>query len=249
MDELILVGNSRILLKEDSGTLRLPLEDELPLRNGAEHFSFPGFKAYDIMAAEGNQEDMVDYGLREAWAILPPGKYAAVVKGAELLNWSAGERFCPRDGAPLSRASEISKSCPVCGREYFPRLNPAVVVLVLKGEEALLVHPHTLSNPKVETLVAGFVETGESLEECVRREIKEETDLEVEDIRYFGSQPWPWPYQLMVGFTARYAGGELRFADGEITSGGFYTRDNLPVLPTMPSLSRVIIEEWRKGNI
>ena len=98
-------------------------------------------------------------------------------------------------------------------------------------------------------LVAGFVETGETLEECVAREVREETTLEIEDIRYFGSQSWPFPHQLMLGFTARWREGEVRFADGELTSGGFFRRDALPELPTPPSLSRAIIDAWIEGKL
>ena len=152
----------------------------------------------------------------------------------------------------MVRATEISKKCGKCGREVFPSLWPAIVVLVIKEspdgdpskDEALLVHARTLSRPGVQTLVAGFVETGESLEECVAREVKEETSLDIEDIRYMGSQSWPFPHQLMLGFTARYRGGEIAFAYGEIAFGGFFRRDNLPELPTLPSLSRRIIDAW-----
>ncbi|MDE7110023.1 MAG: NAD(+) diphosphatase [Muribaculaceae bacterium] len=248
MTELLLTGSSHILLMNDGGRLRLPKEDEIYIPEGTETFVFPGYKAAPINAVAVFPPECVRYGLRESWEILPDDKYRAAAKGAELINWSESELFCSRDGHRLERASEISKRCPECGHEYFPRLNPAIVVLVLKGDEALLVHASTLRNPEVKTLVAGYVETGESLEECVRREIKEETDLDVTDVRYFGSQAWPFPYQLMMGFTAKYAGGELRFADGEITSGGFFTPDDMPVLPTMPSLSRVIIEAWRDGK-
>lgn len=191
-------------------------------------------------------------GLRESWQMLPEKDYRAAAKGAELLNWSKSTRFCSVCGAKLHRASDISKSCPECEREVFPSLWPAIVVLVIKEspdgdpakEEALLVHARTLSRPTVQTLVAGFVETGESLEECVAREVKEETDLEIDDIRYMGSQSWPFPHQLMLGFKARYKGGELKFADGELTAGGFFRKDNLPDLPTLPSLSRRIIDSW-----
>ena len=138
--------------------------------------------------------------------------------------------------------------CPGCGREFFPQLNPAIVVLVTKGEEALLVHAADFRRPFY-ALVAGFVETGETLEECVAREIREETTLEVEDIRYFGSQSWPFPHQLMLGFTARWKSGEIRFADGELTSGGFFRRENPPLLPTPPSLSRAIIDAWINREI
>ena len=186
--------------------------------------------------------------LRRSWTILPEREYAKAVKGAQLIHWDAAMRHCPRCGAPLERHSEISKICPGCGAEHFPTLSPAIVVLVLRGDEALLVHAANFRRPFY-ALVAGFVETGESLEQCVAREIREETSLEVEDIRYFGSQSWPFPGQLMVGFTARYASGELHWADGELTDGGFYRRDVLPSLPTPPSLSRAIIDAWIAGKI
>ncbi|MDE5874501.1 MAG: NAD(+) diphosphatase, partial [Muribaculaceae bacterium] len=248
MRELLLIGAGRIILMKHEGAYRLPREGEIPIPEGEGTFTFPGYVAACVPDDFNPEGDCEAIGLRESWALLPPDRYAAASKGAELLYWEASERFCCRDGAPLRRNSEISKICPVCGKEYFPRLNPAIVVLVLRGEEALLVHASTLKNPDVLTLVAGYVETGENLEECVRREIKEETDIEVDDVKYFGSQAWPFPNQLMMGFTARYKSGELRFADGEITAGGFFTPDNMPVLPTMPSLSRVIIEAWREGK-
>ena len=122
------------------------------------------------------------------------------------------------------------------------------MVLVTKGEEALLVHAANFKRP-FHALVAGFVEAGETLEECVAREVREETTLEIEDIRYFGSQSWPFPHQLMLGFTARWREGEVRFADGELTSGGFFRRDALPDLPTPPSLSRAIIDAWIEGKL
>lgn len=251
MKEIILTHTGAILLQEGNGEYRLP-EGPTPLfdktlRSG-ESFSFGDYKAYRLKEDVELPWPLTPYGLRESWNVLPGDEFKAAAKGAELLNWDGAERFCARCGEKLRRNTEISKICPGCGNEYFPRLNPAIVVLVIKEKEALLVHASTLRNPEVKTLVAGYVETGESLEECVCREIKEETDLEVSDVRYFGSQAWPFPYQLMVGFTARYRSGTLRFADGEITSGGFFTKENMPTLPTMPSLSRMIIEEWRKGN-
>ncbi len=206
----------------------------------------------DHSEGASDQPKVTEVGLREAWTLLPEADYAAAAKGAELLNWSDETRFCSTCGTKLQRATEISKKCPKCGREIFPSLWPAIVVLVIKSsadgdaekEEALLVHARTLSRPTVLTLVAGFVETGESLEECVKREVKEETDLDIEDIQYVGSQSWPFPHQLMLGFRARYKGGEMKFADGELTAGGFFRRDNLPDLPTLPSLSRRIIDSW-----
>lgn len=186
--------------------------------------------------------------LRESYRMLSESQFAMAAKGVELLNWSAGMRYCAKCGSALHRHSAISFICSDCGKEYFPVLSPAVVVLVTRGEEALLVHAANFSRP-FHALVAGFVETGESAEQCVAREVREETTLEIEDIRYFGSQSWPFPHQLMLGFTAKWKSGELKFADGELTSGGFFTRDNVPELPTPPSLSRAIIDAWLEKKI
>lgn len=156
-------------------------------------------------------------------------------------------RYCGFCGAPTERFQRIGVRCKGCGKEIFPGLSPAIVVLVTRGsgsdEEALLVHAANFKRPMY-ALVAGFVEPGETLEQCVEREVKEETTLEIRDVRYIGSQSWPFPSQLMTGFRARYAGGEISFADGELTSGGWYRRDSLPELPMSGSLSRAIIDAW-----
>lgn len=249
MNRLILTARNRILLKETpDGSLRLPLEGEVALPDGCETFRFPGYTAAPLTDTVLRGEGIVESGLRESWTVIPHEEFTAAAKGAELLNWNASERFCARCGSPLQRATEISKRCPECGAEYFPRLNPAIVVLVTRGDEALLVHSKTLKTG-IHALVAGFVETGETLEECVAREVMEETSLEIEDIRYLGSQAWPFPYQLMVGFTARYKSGEVTYADGELSAGRFFRRDEVPALPTLPSLSRRIIDSWIEGRL
>lgn len=248
MKKIIIAGGNRLMLFRENGISRLPVEGEIEIPHNAETFAFGDYVAFSPKSTDSVPEGLVWNGLRESCRILPGDDYGAVSKAAELLNWNACERYCSSDGTPLERFSEISKRCPRCGREYFPRLNPAIVVLVTRGEEALLVHARTLKGD-VHALVAGFVETGESLEECVAREIKEETTLDVDDIRYIGSQTWPFPYQLMMGFTARYRGGEVRFADGELTSGGFFTRDSVPEIPSPPSLSRKIIDLWISGEL
>lgn len=184
--------------------------------------------------------------LRASWARLGDTKWQRACKEQELQNFRNANRYCSVCGGKMKEASEISLKCESCGREIWPALSPAIVVLVTRnnGEEALLVHAANFRRKGMYALVAGFVETGESLEECVVREIREETTLEVEDIRYIGSQSWPFPSQLMLGFSARYKSGELNAADGELTSLGWFRRDNLPELPTPPSLSRRIIDLW-----
>lgn len=194
---------------------------------------------------DGEEREM---GLREAWAYLPAEDYRREVREAELRWFRSTHRYCGSCGAPMEISSEISMKCSSCGREDFPSLSPAILVLIRNGEKALLVHARNFSKPMY-ALVAGFVETGETLEECVDREVAEETTLRIRNIRYFGSQSWPFPSQLMIAFTAEYDSGEIRFADGELTSGGWFDRSDLPVLPTMPSLSRRLIDAWANGEL
>lgn len=239
-------GFLRVLDKEGDGS-RLPFESELVLSRDADIFVFGNY-----VAVSSSKVDWISTGtrtvpLRDAWRCIGADDFGAAVKGAELVNWSEDTVYCTSDGSLLERTGDISKKCPVCGREYFPALYPAVVVLVTKGDKALLVHAKTFKE-RVHALVAGFVETGESLEECVAREVKEETSLEITDIRYFGSDSWPFPHQLMIGFTAKWKSGEIVFADGELTAGGFFSREDVPPLPSLPSLSRKIIDAWLEGK-
>ena len=120
--------------------------------------------------------------------------------------------------------------------------------MVKKEDKILLVHARNFKRP-FKSLVAGFVETGESLEECVQREVKEETSLEVSHVRYFGSQEWPYPSGLMIGFVADYISGEIQFLDDELSSGDFYSKENLPMLPQKLSLARKMIDAWMEGKI
>lgn len=252
----LLFEDGKILIEgyggETPGLPRLESIGEGILPDEAEIFRIKDgeseFVAADVKGISGSGLAAVE--LRESWGFLPEAHYRAAAKGAELLYWNRHTRYCQRCGAPLRRHTEISKICSGCGFEVFPAMAPCVIVLVTRGEgadeEALLVHARNFRRPFF-GLVAGFVETGESLEECVAREVMEETSLEIEDIRYFGSQSWPFPTQLMLGFTARWKSGEVRFADGELTEGGFFRRDSLPPLATPPSIARRMIEQWRNN--
>lgn len=189
-----------------------------------------------------------EVGLREAWAYMSEEAYMMEVRKAELDYFRSTNAYCGSCGSRTVSSGEISVRCPGCGREIFPSLSPAIVVLVRRGDKALLVHAANFKKD-IFALVAGFVETGESLEQCVAREVKEETSLEINNIRYFGSQSWPFPSQLMIGFTADWLAGEIRFADGELTAGGWFGIEDRPQLPTMPSLSRRLINAWLTGEL
>ena len=239
-NRLIAIRGGKVLL-DSSGSLPAPFAID---RQG-ETFSFGRYIAVTPSHGFTAPPLMEWTDIRSSVASLGEQTWMAVAKGAELLGWDADTRYCSRCGGEMKRETEISLKCCGCGREVWPQLSPCIMVLVRRGREALLVHARSFSRPFF-GLVAGFVETGEQLEECVRREVAEETGLHITDIRYAGSQSWPFPAQLMIGFTAAYAGGELRFADGELTDGGFFTPENLPPIPEPPSLARRLIDDWRR---
>jgi NAD+ diphosphatase len=146
---------------------------------------------------------------------------------------------------------ERAKQCSVCSHTTYPRLAPAIIVSVERqtdsGSELLLAH-NRRHTEGMYSVLAGFVEPGESLEECVRREVCEEVGLEVQNIDYFGSQPWPFPNSLMIAFTAEYAGGEIVLEDEELAEAGWYRPDNLPRVPPPISIARQLIDAFVSRN-
>ena len=139
--------------------------------------------------------------------------------------------------------TEISKRCECCGKEVWPQLATAVICLISRGEEVLLVHARDFKRDFY-GLVAGFVETGETLEEAVEREVREETGLTINNIRYFASQPWPYPCGLMVGFFADYVSGEIHLQKSELSRGGWFRYDALPNIPEKLSIARRLLDYW-----
>ena len=129
----------------------------------------------------------------------------------------------------------------------WPQLATAIIVLIHRGEEVLLVHARNFKGDFY-GLVAGFVETGENLEEAVRREVMEETGLTIKNIRYFGSQPWPYPCGLMVGFNADYESGAVRLQREELNKGAWFTKDHLPTIPEKLSIARMILDDWLENS-
>ncbi|MBR4997916.1 MAG: NAD(+) diphosphatase [Bacteroidaceae bacterium] len=186
-------------------------------------------------------------GLRESYHLLPSYLYQEAGKAAEIRYFDTHHRYCGLCGGAMAWHTPISKRCTECNDEIWPQLNTAIIVLVRRGEEALLVKAKNFRR-NYYGLVAGFVETGESLEECVRREVREETGIEITNIRYFASQPWPYPMGLMVGFNADYVSGDIRLIDGELRDAAFFTRDNLPAIPEKLSMARMLIDNWVEGN-
>ena len=183
--------------------------------------------------------------LRQLYGVLDTSLHAVATRAVQIVEWDLTHRFCGACGAPTSaHPSERSRVCTACGLAQFPRIAPAVIAAVTRGEEILLGRSAHFP-PGIYSALAGFVEPGESLEQAVFREVLEETAIEVEDVRYFGSQPWPFPHSLMLGFTARYRSGELR-ADGvELEDARWFHRDDMPMLfPGNVSISQWLIRDF-----
>ena len=181
--------------------------------------------------------------LRQSYYKLPRPLYLKAGKCQELLYWDQNTKFCGVCGAPMRMDTDISKKCTECGKEVWPQLATAVIVLIHRGDEVLLVRAKNFRTDFY-GLVAGFVETGETLEEAVAREALEETGVTITNIRYFASQPWPYPCGLMVGFHADYVSGEIHLQRSEIAKGGWFRRDNLPTIPEKLSIARMLLDDW-----
>ena len=187
------------------------------------------------------------FPLRQSYYRLPYPLYLKAGKCRELLYWDQNTKFCGVCGGQMKMHTDISKRCTECGKEVWPQLATAVIVLIHRGDEVLLVRARNFRTDFY-GLVAGFVETGETLEEAVAREALEETGVKIKNIRYFKSQPWPYPCGLMVGFHADYDSGEIHLQHSEIAKGGWFRRDSLPTIPEPLSIARMLIDDWLAGN-
>jgi NAD+ diphosphatase len=183
-------------------------------------------------------------GLRELFGGVSEDVFGYAGRATQIVDWAKTHRFCGRCGTLTERVTaERCMRCPSCGLLAYPRITPAIIVLVRRGAEALLARGARFPLPFYSTL-AGFSEVGETLEETLAREVREEVGIEVKDIRYFGSQPWPFPNSLMVGFTAEWAGGEIRIDENEILDAQWYRADALPTIPPRISIARRLIDAW-----
>jgi NAD+ diphosphatase len=206
--------------------------------------SFDGRDAFGAALAAPPGEDLAPVGLRALYGMLEEDLFALAGRAFQLLEWDRTHRFCGVCGTPTEPSeAERALRCPSCGHLHFPRVSPAVIVRVDRGDEVLLAHGVAFPEG-VYSVIAGFVEPGETLEQAVAREVREETAIDVADVTYFGSQPWPFPHQLMIGFTAAYRGGELRPDATEIADAGWFGRDRLPSIPPKLSIARRLIDDF-----
>lgn len=187
--------------------------------------------------------------VRELSGKVPDCDMAVASYAVRILDFDRSTAFCGRCGAktrPLT--TERARICTACSRIFYPRISPAIIVLVKRCEEVLLARSPR-SPPGVFSVIAGFNEPGENLEQTVHREVGEEVGIAVRNLRYFGSEPWPFPDSLMIGFIADYAGGEIRIDNQEIEAAGWFTRSTLPPFPSRESITRALIAAWIRREV
>jgi NAD+ diphosphatase len=181
---------------------------------------------------------------RALLGVFTPDQAHAVSCARQLLWWERRHRFCGACGtATVASVEERARRCPSCGELFFPAVAPAVIVAVTRGEELLLAHNRNF-RPGMFSLLAGFVDPGETLEQAVAREVREEVGIVIDDLCYVASQPWPFPNSLMIGFRARYAGGDLVVDGKEIEQAAWFSRTALPDIPRRGTVARRLIDDW-----
>ncbi|WP_334166537.1 NAD(+) diphosphatase [Phocaeicola paurosaccharolyticus] len=241
-----------VLVKHNEKGGEIPFDDKTPIGNEENlHIldiaTYYGKQCKAYFIDEEDVKELPDgcefIDLRASYDILPLQEYKLAGRAWQILFWDVNTRFCPHCGVKTIQISNIGKKCLECNQEFYPNISPAIIVRIHKGDSILLIRAKNFRGT-FNGLVAGFVEPGESLEETVEREVMEETGLKINNIKYFGSQSWPYPSGIMIGFIADYVSGEIKIQEDELTSAGFFTKDNLPEIPRKLSIARKLIDAW-----
>ena len=252
---LLVFAGSKMLIIEEGDRWRIPrAADFAGSEPGGDRHYLGELDGYPCWCLPANEEDTRLPGLRfvELRATLDCFEeelFLLAGRAFQIVNWHGLTRYCGRCGnGTEQRQQERAKSCPACGAVFYPRLSPAVIVAVYRDETILLAN-NKKRRPGWYSVLAGFVDPGESFEDCVKREIREEVGIEVKNITYFGSQPWPFPDSLMVGFTAEYAGGDIIVDDVEISHAAWFGFDSLPPdRPITATIAGRLIEHVASGR-
>ncbi|GHG86767.1 NAD(+) diphosphatase [Comamonas sp. JC664] len=245
---LFLARGMELLVLEHADRVSIPTGADFPELAAGAHY-LGQLDGVDCYAAGFTQEFIAPQGYkvvtaRTLYRRLDDARFAVAGRALAIVEWDLTHRFCGRCGQPTQLvAGERARRCPVDKTPFYPRIAPAIIVLITRGDTMLLARNAQFPEPMFSTL-AGFVEPGESLEECLAREVKEEVGIDVKNIRYFGSQPWPFGRSLMVGFTAEYAGGDIVVDPKEISEAHWFRPDQLPRIPPRLSIARQLIDAF-----
>ncbi len=238
--DAMLVSKTDLTLPCDDILVRLGLHDQgfhpVGLLDG--RYCRAGWLPKGMVACEGHAFRK----LRALFGAMDDALLAVAGRAFQIAEWARTHRFCGACGAPTVQVDgERCAKCPACQFMAYPRISPAMMVLVKRNDSILLAR-HAASPAPFFTALAGFLEAGESIEDAVHREVLEEVGLQVKDIRYFGSQAWPFPHSLMIAFSAEYAGGELRLDENEIAEARWFgPGDPIPRIPPGISIASHLI--------
>lgn len=242
--------NGKLLVKESNGYASIPLvyEMEASLFKRADAQYIGLLHEAECFAANLDNKFLPDdysvRNLRDLYGLLDHDCLWTAYRASHILNWMKSNRFCGCCGSEMTMLTqELALKCVSCGHIVYPRISPAIIVAVTNNDQILLARSYRFP-PGRYSVIAGFVEPGETLEDCVKRELHEEVGIEVRNIRYFGSQPWPFPDSLMVGFTAEYVGGKIAVDNKEIAAADWFPAHNLPDLPPEDSIARQLINHF-----
>lgn len=187
-------------------------------------------------------------GLRSLFEHLEADLFILAGRAIQVLHWHKEHQFCGKCATAMeNRASELAKICPNCRFISYPRLSPAVIMSVVRGDQILLARSPRFTKGMYSTL-AGFVEPGETLEEAVKREVREEVNITVQNVRYVASQPWPFPHSIMIGFSADYQSGTIEVDGKEIEDAAWFSIHDLPPLPSKITIARMLIDNFIYGT-
>lgn len=250
-DLIFIVNNKDLLVKQYDTHTTVPVYEEIKgiVNEQSLHYlgcldgrqCYAGTPATTKLSLEG----YIFKKLRGLYGTLSESVFWTATKALHIMTWDAVSQFCGKCGASMKpKHDEEAKICIDCSRIEYPRISPAVIAAIVKDDTLLLLN-HRGSIEDHYTVMAGFVEPGETLEQAVAREAYEEAGIAVKDIRYFGSQPWAFSGALMVGFTAIYDGGELKIQESEIRRAGWYRADNLPKVSVYESKTGQCSITWR----
>jgi NAD+ diphosphatase len=204
-----------------------------------------GTHVWAVEAGEDPDPDLMFVDLMSLFGMVDEPTWVAAGRAVQLVEWDRNHRYCGRCGTGTERMDrERARRCPSCGLQAFPRLAPAVITLVEREDGRVLLARNARWPTAMYSCLAGFVEPGETLEAALRREVEEEVGVKVGDVRYYSSQPWPFPHSLMVGFHASYAGGEIAVDGEEIVEANWFGPGDLPQLPGRISIARKLIDDW-----
>lgn len=250
----VIVQGSSVLCREGA-SLTVICPDPLPHTLCGETTQYLGrrdesfYYACELPAGAPVPEGFVSSPVRELYGRVPESELALAAYAVRILDFDRSTRFCGRCGhRTRALRTERARLCSDCNRIVYPRISPAIIVLIKKGEEILLARSPRFPEG-IFSIIAGFVEPGENLEQAVHREVAEEVGITVTNIHYIASEPWPFPDSLMIGFTADYAGGDIAIDNNEIESAGWFTRETLPPRPSKSSISSALIEAWIRREI